>query len=222
MTYDHWKTTDPADEWLGPKPLEDDEMDEAINGRILHNAYFDLPQNHYRALLVDPPWVFETWSDKGRDRSAEKHYKTMTLLELTELPVQDLAARDALLFLWSSGPMLPQSLALLHVWGFQFSTVAFVWEKQNQNGDTAHGLGYWSRSNCEFVILGKRGSPKRRAKDVPQLIKAPKRAHSEKPAETIRRIERLVAGPYVELFARRTRRGWDVWGDEVGKLEAEP
>lgn len=175
----------------------------------------------FPVIYADPPWIFETWSDKGRDRSAERHYKTMNDEELAALPVRDLAARDALLFMWASGPNLIRSAGLMHVWGFRYSTVAFVWEKQNQNGDTAHGLGYWTRSNCEFVLLGRRGWPKRLRKDVPQLIKAPKRAHSEKPAEAWQRIERLVAGPYVELFARRTRRGWVSWGDELDKLEAE-
>jgi N6-adenosine-specific RNA methylase IME4 len=166
-------------------------------------------ERHYGAILADPPWQFKTWSDKGRGRSAERHYRTMTDGDLARMPVASIAKRDALLFLWTSGPALIRSINLIQAWGFTYSTTVFVWDKDRT------GLGYWTRSNCELVLLGKRGTPKRNAKDVLQLVRARRGAHSVKPTEVSRRIERLCDGPYLELFARRERKGWDVWGDEV-------
>jgi N6-adenosine-specific RNA methylase IME4 len=172
-------------------------------------------ERHYGAIYADPPWQFQTWSDRGRGRSAERHYRTMTDGDIARMPVSSIAKRDALLFLWSSGPVLIRSINLLRAWGFTYSTVVFVWDKETT------GLGYWTRSNCEFVLLGKRGAPKRNGKDVLQLVKARRGAHSVKPTEVSRRIERLCDGPYLELFARRERKGWDVWGDEVKPSGAE-
>lgn len=170
--------------------------------------------NHYGVIYADPPWIFETWSHRGRGRSAERHYRTMTDADLSRMPVSSIAKKDALLFLWTSGPVLIRSINLLKCWGFNYSTVVFVWDK------VSTGLGYWTRSGAEFVLLGKRGAPKRNAKDVLQLVKAQRTAHSVKPVEVARRIERLCDGPYLELFARRERKGWDVWGDEVEQKHA--
>lgn len=164
----------------------------------------------YGAILADPPWPFDTWSDNGKDRSPERHYTTMSLAEICALPVAELAAEDCALFLWSVAWAAPQAYQVLASWGFSYKSLAFVWEKEG-----AFGNGYWTRQECEFCILATRGSPRRLNADVPQLIRAPRGAHSEKPEEAHRRIERLVAGPYIELFARRGRDGWATWGDQV-------
>ena len=99
-------------------------------------------------------------------------------------------------------------------------TVAFYWVKQNTKSDGFFtGLGYWTRANPEQCLLATRGKPRRVNKDVRKLVVAPRREHSRKPEEVRAQIERLVAGPYLELFARDTKRGWDCWGDQAGLFD---
>jgi N6-adenosine-specific RNA methylase IME4 len=150
----------------------------------------------------------------------------MELPALMELPVQSLAARDSHLFLWTSGPFVPQSLQLMEAWGFRYSTVAMTWLKlKGSSGpgpwteaDLHFGLGLTFRKNTEIVLLGRRGHARRVAKDVREVIVAPVREHSRKPHEAYARIQRYCDGPYLELFARQHRLGWAAWGNEVGKL----
>jgi N6-adenosine-specific RNA methylase IME4 len=120
-------------------------------------------------------------------------------------------------------------LELIRAWGFEYKTCAFSWMKAHagqiemfrDDFDALMGMGYWTRANNEVCLLATRGKPKRLNADVRQGIIAPRREHSRKPDGIHERIERLVAGPYVELFARATRPGWDAWGNEVGKFDSE-
>ena len=108
------------------------------------------------------------------------------------------------------------ALELIAALGFEHKTTAFTWMKTNPSGEGWHmGQGYWTRANPEDCWLATRGAPKRMAEDVRQLVIAPVSEHSEKPAEVHDRIERLLEGPYLELFARRERPGWITWGDEL-------
>lgn len=181
----------------------------------------------YRTLLADPPWRFATYSDKGKGRSAEAHYDCLSLDQLKALPVGQWAAPDAVLFLWTTDPMLPQALDVLKAWGFVYKTVAFYWVKLNKGrtpdrlaeADFFTGMGFWTRANPEMCLLATRGRPQRRGTDVPRLLIAPRREHSRKPEETYDRIERLVDGPYLELFARASRPGWDAFGDQAGLFD---
>jgi len=170
----------------------------------------------YGAILADPPWPFDTWGESGKDRSPERHYRTMSIAEICALPVAAHAAEDCALFLWAVSATAREAVQVLAAWGFEFKTVAFVWAKEG-----AFGNGYWSRQRCEFCLLATRGQPRRLNADVDQLITAPRGQHSEKPEEAAARIERLVGGPYLELFARRERPGWARWGNEVDKLDRE-
>ena len=172
----------------------------------------------YGVIYVDPPWRFETYSGAGKARAAETHYPTLDMQTLSAMwpDVQALAAPDCALFLWVVAPLLPDALHLIEDWGFTYKTVAFTWVKENPSGAGFHkGMGYWTRANPEICLLATRGAPTRLARDVDQLVIAPRGAHSAKPEEVPARIERLVAGPYLELFARRERSGWTVWGNEV-------
>jgi N6-adenosine-specific RNA methylase IME4 len=175
---------------------------------------------HYAVILADPPWHFRVRSDKGNSRSASNHYGMMSLDDIKSLPVWTLAAPDCCLFLWATDPMLPQALDVMRGWGFTYKTVGFYWTKTNQDGSPFTGLGYWTRANPEMCLLGTRGNPKRLSKSVRRLINALRREHSRKPDEVRERIEALVAGPYLEMFARSTRPGWDAWGNETEKFAA--
>ena len=147
----------------------------------------------------------------------ERHYPTMELEQITALPVKELADRDAILFLWTTLPMIQEALQVIKAWGFEYKTTAFVWVKlaRHSNGIFS-GLGYWTRSNVEICMLATKGHPKRVAKNIHQVIISHVEEHSKKPAEARRRIEALMGDvPKIELFARRPARGWDVWGNEV-------
>jgi N6-adenosine-specific RNA methylase IME4 len=195
----------------------------------------DLPRNHFGAILADPPWRFEVWNGstpvKKRGStstytSASVHYETMALDELLVLPIETLAAKDCALFLWIVWPMLEHGLQSITQWGFTYKTCAFAWMKANgQQLDMFNDeieadmrLGYWTRANSEVCLLATRGKPRRLNADVRQGIIAPRRQHSRKPNGIHERIERLVPGPYLELFARQERQGWTTWGNETQKF----
>jgi N6-adenosine-specific RNA methylase IME4 len=175
----------------------------------------------YKTILADPPWKWEAYSAKGDGRSAFQHYPTKTMNQL--FVMRDLlsgwAYKDSVLLLWAIGSMLPHAMELMKVWGFKFKTVAFVWVKINRHGSPLIGLGYWTRQNAEYCLLGTRGHPKPIWRDVPQVILSHRREHSRKPDDQYERIERLVSGPYLELFARQTYPGWIAWGNEIHKFD---
>ena len=181
----------------------------------------------FPVILADPPWHFSVYSEAtGSGRSASRHYDTMSRLALETLDVPSIMAKDCALFMWTTWTHLPQALALGQAWGLTYKSCAFLWAKQNAKAalrpslaandkNWFMSLGYWSRGNTEPCLLFTQGHPKRLGRDVRQLIVAPRRAHSQKPDEQYALIERLVAGPYVELFARQPRAGWSMWGNEV-------
>lgn len=196
----------------------------------------DLERGFYRAIVADPPWHFRArtalqmsnWTSR---RDAEKHYAVMGVDDIAALPVKDLAHRDAHLFLCATGPCLRQAFDVMEAWGFRYSTVAFTWVKLKRRhdpnqlrvlptaeGDLHVGLGLTTRKNAEFVLLGRRGSPRRVSKKVREIILSPVREHSRKPDEIFERVTRYCGGPYLELFARQQRLGWDSWGDEIDKF----
>ncbi len=183
----------------------------------------------YGVILADPPFSFRCYSKKGEGRAPQAHYDCMSIEELKCLPVSHLAAENCALFLWVPVPFLQRGFELIDAWGFTYSTVGYFWAKIKKTVDPAclsvadfpMGTGYWTRANVEICLLAKKGRPTRLAKDVRELIIAPRREHSRKPDEVYDRIERLVDGPYIELFARQRWPGWDAWGNEVGRFDEE-
>jgi N6-adenosine-specific RNA methylase IME4 len=177
----------------------------------------------YGVIYADPPWSFRNWSAKGTGRNAVSHYDCLDFPALTKLPVSNLAADDCALFLWATDPLLPRAFELIQAWGFEYKTVAFYWAKLNTNAkhgaDFFTGLGYWTRANPEQCLLATRGKPPRQAKDVRRLVVEKRREHSRKPDCVRERIERLVGGPYLELFAREAKQGWDCWGNQVALFD---
>jgi len=196
-------------------------------------SFIGLPRGRYSAIAIDPASKFRSYTAIQSQnwisrRDNERHYKTMSFAELAALPVKDLAAPSGChLFVWSSGPFLPQALALIEAWKFEYSTRAFTWlkvrrkwdgESPLRESDFPIGLGLTVRHQTELVLLARRGSCRRERKDVRELILAPRREHSRKPDEFYRRVEQYCLGPYLDLFARERRPGWDVWGDEADKF----
>jgi N6-adenosine-specific RNA methylase IME4 len=166
----------------------------------------------YGVILADPPWTFRNYSPKGEDRNANQHYETMSIGEIAEYPLPRLR-RNCALFLWATDPMLPEALYVMKHWGFVYSTVAFHWIKQTKSGEPFTGLGYWTRANPELCLFGTRGRPTRQSRAVRRALFAPRREHSRKPDEVYGAIEQLLAGPYIELFARQRWPGWDAEGN---------
>jgi N6-adenosine-specific RNA methylase IME4 len=171
-------------------------------------------------IYADPPWTFSTYSKKGKGRSAEAHYDCLSLDEIKALPVGEWAADDAILLLWATDPLLNKALDVMDAWGFTYKTVGFYWVKENASGKGFFtGLGFWTRANPEQCLLASRGHPKRKSADVRKLVVSPRREHSRKPDEMYAYIERLADGPYLEMFARASRPGWDAWGAEKGLFD---
>lgn len=170
----------------------------------------------YGVLYVDPPWRYEVYSrETGMNRAAENHYPTMTLDELLALPIP--AAPDCALFMWSTAPMLRNAIRLMEAWGFDYKS-EIVWVKDKI------GLGHWSRSQHEPLLIGSRGTiPAPTPGDqVPSVLFAPRSEHSEKPEAIAEMIGKLYPNtPRLEMFARRSRPGWDRWGNEAGGNHAE-
>ena len=162
-----------------------------------------LPTKKYGVIYADPPWLFRTRSEKGKEKSPEQHYDCMSL-------------DDSVLLMWVCDPMLDQAFKVIDAWGFKFKTVGFTWAKTNKNTlGFFTGLGYWTRGNPEMCLLATKGRPKRKSKSIAQLVVSQRQKHSQKPL-LHKDIEDLVDGPYIELFARKKPRdGWDYWGNEV-------
>lgn len=192
----------------------------------MSDPFADLPRGHYGAILADPPWHFQTWGE-GSKRDVTSKYSTMQALDIAALPVSDLAAQDCVLFMWIVWPKLFEAVEVLSGWGFTYKTCAFAWLKGNasqidmfrEDMDPRMCMGFWTRANSEVCLLATRGKPKRLNADVRQGIIEPLREHSRKPDCVHARIQRLVPGPYLELFARQSNRpGWDVWGNQTDKF----
>lgn len=182
-----------------------------------------LPPGPFGVVLADPPWSFKTWSGKTGTphRTAEDHYSTVGHTSLAAIPVSTIVAKDAVLFMWTVDSHVDQAIDLAKAWGFGFKTIAFVWVKTAKNGQPRIGMGYWTRKSAEVCLMFTRGKPKRLDKGVREVIMAPRREHSRKPDEQYGLIERLVAGPYVELFARQSRPGWESWGNQSTKFDEQ-
>jgi N6-adenosine-specific RNA methylase IME4 len=187
----------------------------------------------FATILADPPWHFQSWTN-GRWKGDGKvftpakapEYHTMSVDQIAALPVDKLAAKDCTLFLWGIWSMLFDTKTIIDAWGFTYKSCAFDWAKADVtqmdmfrvDADAQMGLGYWTRQSSEFCLLATRGHPKKKHSDVNQSIIERRRQHSRKPDCVYGRIERLVDGPYLELFARSTRPNWVGWGYETDKF----
>lgn len=187
------------------------------------------PAGGFDVILADPPWPMATNSAAKPGRNVRRHYPTMSLADIAAMPVRDIVARDAVLFMWITGPflVLGAHIPIMKAWGFTPSASGFVWVKTNKRAPAAFterdlfmGGGFTTRKNAEFCLIGKRGRSLRGDAGVPEVIIAPVQEHSRKPVEARVRIERYV-GPgrrKLELFAREQSPGWTAWGNEVDKF----
>ena len=174
------------------------------------------PAKTYSIIYADPPWSYN--DPKGNDpKMGGITYPTMSDNEICDLPVSGIAGTDCALFLWATMPKLKEALQVIDAWGFRYTTCAFTWVKLNPNGEGIYsGLGHWTNGNAELCLFAKKGTPKRQAKNVKQIVMSPRSRHSAKPPEVRDRIVSLMGDvPRIELFAREECAGWDCWGNEV-------
>ena len=169
----------------------------------------------YDIIEADPPWKFASNSKAKPGRNAMRHYPCMTDAELSEMDVP--AAKNALMFMWTTAPMMVRSLPILNAWGFRYVS-QLVWVKSRI------GTGFWARNRHEIVLIGKKGKfPCPRPAPFPDsVIEAATREHSRKPDELHKMID--AAWPdarKLEMFARQTRKGWDSFGNETNKFSEE-
>lgn len=172
----------------------------------------------FGAILADPPWRFSNRTGKMAPEHRRLHrYRTMTIREICDLPVARIAAERSHLYLWCPNALLAWGLETMRAWGFEYKT-NIVWLKvRKDGGPDGRGVGFYYRNVTELVMFGVRGglrtlAPGRR---MVNLIATMKGRHSEKPEELYDMIEHCSPGPYLELFARRARRGWSTWGDQA-------
>ena len=193
---------------------------------ILKDTYLPLPKKKYQIIYVDPPWYYNgklqfDKSSKGKDKidikknifisTASFKYPTLKTEELKKLDVESISDKNSLLFMWTSNPHLDQAIELGKSWGFDYKTVAFVWNKM------VHNPGQYNLSYCELCLLFKKGKipTPRGARNIKQLVEVKRAKHSKKPIEVLKNIEKMFPSQKkIELFARNKNNGWEVWGLE--------
>jgi len=175
-----------------------------------------LPEGKYNIIYADPAWDYFA----GGYKNQSQHYDGMSLEEIANLPVQDISADDCILFLWVTFPILKDVFNIIEKWGFSYSTVGFTWVKSKKDGTGfAFGCGNWTRANSELCLIATKGTVKRLDASISQIIYEPKREHSRKPDIVRKKIIQLVGDlPRIELFARESKEGFEVWGNEIDKF----
>jgi N6-adenosine-specific RNA methylase IME4 len=184
-------------------------------------SFFDpLPPHSYDLGVIDPGWHFKVYSEvTGAKKSAQAHYRVMSLAEIKALPVRALLREDAVLLTWATGAMLPQAFEAMAAWGIEYKS-SLVWRKVTRTGKVRMGTGFWARSMHEHVLLGTVGKP--RCFALPSCFDGIAREHSRKPGEFYQMIAEKTPGlRRADLFARERRESWDCWGDELNRFDHE-
>jgi len=168
----------------------------------------------FGTILADPPWDYDSMGKRHRGRSprkqAQDYYQLMTMAELSALSVEGMAKDNAHLYLWATNAFVHEALHLMEDWGFRYINM-ITWAKDKI------GMGWYFRGQTEQLLFGVRGSAPIIAANRPStLFPAPRMKHSQKPDSVFDVVQTASPGPYLELFGRKLRPGWTVWGDEVG------
>lgn len=172
-----------------------------------------------RTILADPPWQFRNKTGKiAPEHRRLSRYSTLALETIQQMPVGEIAAETAHLYLWCPNALLPGGLAVMSAWGFSYKS-NLIWHKVRKDGGSdGRGVGFYFRNVTELVLFGIRGRKARTlepARRQVNFLATRKREHSRKPDELYDIIEACSPGPYLELFARGTRKGWTSWGDQA-------
>jgi site-specific DNA-methyltransferase (adenine-specific) len=177
----------------------------------------------YRIIYADPPWEYNSGAKRG---AAENHYNTTDTATLSEMDVKVLAAKDSVLLMWATWPCLEDAFELFKKWGFKYKTCAFNWIKTYPKSvdKLVVGLGHHTRGNSEICLIGVKGKGVPRAdKSIQQIQIHPRGRHSAKPIAIREQIEKLYGitpensheFPRLEMFARESAPGWDLFGNQA-------
>lgn len=173
-----------------------------------------------RTILADPPWQFTNRTGKvAPEHRRLLRYPTMTNAEIAELPVAQVAAPVAHLYLWVPNALIAEGLEVMRRWGFTYKSNIVWYKVRKDGGPDRRGVGFYFRNVTEIVLFGIRGKNNRTlapGRRQPNVIVTRKREHSRKPDELYEIVESCSPGPYFEMFARHARPNWQVWGNEVG------
>jgi len=176
----------------------------------------------FGTILADPPWLFQNRTGKvAPEHKRLYRYQTMTNEEIAKMPIGQVSLPESHLYLWVPNALVLTGLEVMQSWGFTYKTNLVWYKVRKDGGPDRRGVGFYFRNVTELVLFGVRGNlrtlpPGRRQENI--LI-SQKREHSRKPDELYPIIEACSPGPYLELFARTQRVGWQTWGNEVGKYE---
>ncbi len=188
------------------------------NSTLTQDFLDRVKRRDYQTILADPPWQFTNRTGKvAPEHKRLSRYSTLSLQEIKEISVSNVAARQCHLYLWAPNALLREGLDVLESWGFQYKT-NIIWHKiRKDGGPDGRGVGFYFRNTTEIILFGVRGKMRtlERGRRQVNIIKSRKREHSRKPDELYEIIEACSPGPYLELFARGERTGWDRWGDEA-------
>ena len=171
----------------------------------------------YSTILADPPWQFQNRTGKmAPEHKRLLRYPTMELKEIMELPVAKMAAARSHLYLWVPNALLQEGLRVMEAWGFTYKTNIVWYKVRKDGGPDGRGVGFYFRNVTEMLLFGLRGSMRtlQPGRTQVNIVPTQKREHSRTPDEVYDLIEQCSPGPYLELFARFRREGWDQWGNE--------
>lgn len=171
----------------------------------------------FGTILADPPWRFSNRTGKIAPEYARRtRYQSLGFQEIADMPVYKLALPQSHLYLWVPNALLPEGLEVMARWGFDYKTNLVWYKTRKDGGPDGRGVGFYFRNVTELVLFGVRGSLRTRdaGRNQVNLLSSVKREHSRKPDELYEIIEQCSPGPYMELFARHIREGWDHWGDD--------
>ena len=176
----------------------------------------------FGTILADPPWRFSNRTGKmAPEHRRLSRYATMTLRQIMELPVAQLAAKQSHLYLWVPNALVLEGLEVMRRWGFTYKTNLIWYKIRKDGGPDGRGVGFYFRNVTEMILFGVRGSLRtlKAGRRQTNVLVSRKREHSRKPDELYEIIERCSPGPYLELFARHHRDGWTQWGDEIERAD---
>lgn len=180
----------------------------------------------FATILADPPWQFANRTGKmAPEHRRLRRYGTMTLDEIKGLPVAEITAERAHLYLWVPNALLPEGLQVMQCWGFTYKTNLVWYKVRKDGGPDRRGVGFYFRNVTELLLFGVRGRNARTldaGRTLPNLFATCKREHSRKPDEHYTLIEACSRAPFLELFARHPREGWCQWGDELPQEPSAP
>ncbi len=175
----------------------------------------------FKTIYADPPWQFQNRTGKvAPEHKRLSRYETMNLEDIKRIPVNEAADEKCHLYLWIPNALLPEGLEVMKAWGFEYKT-NIIWEKVRKDGmPDGRGVGFYFRNVTEILLFGVKGAGNRTleaGRTQVNLIRSIKKEHSRKPDEFVRMIESCSPSPYLELFARGTRSGWEMWGDQASE-----